>query len=127
MGSEGYFINQFIASHTNKRTDEFGGSYENRIRLPIEVVKQVRDRVGPNFIIIYRLSMLDLIEDGSSWKKSFNWRKPLSRRGHDYQYGYRLARSACSDHCNHGAASGIYQSDRQAKAGQDSIGDDQPD
>jgi len=65
MGSEGYFINQFIVTHVNKRTDRWGGSYENRMRLPIEIVKRVRERVGPNFIIIYRLSMLDLIEDGS--------------------------------------------------------------
>ena len=61
MGSEGYLINQFIASKTNKRTDEWGGSYENRMRFPIEVVRNVRKAVGPNFIIIYRLSMLDLV------------------------------------------------------------------
>mmetsp|Transcript_34326 Transcript_34326/g.49894 ORF Transcript_34326/g.49894 Transcript_34326/m.49894 type:complete len:766 (+) Transcript_34326:35-2332(+) len=67
MGSEGYFINQFIVSRTNKRTDKWGGSYENRIRLPIEVVKRVRQAVGKDFIIIYRLSMLDLVEGGSSW------------------------------------------------------------
>lgn len=81
MGSEGYFINQFIAAHTNKRTDEFGGTYENRIRLPIEVVKQVRDRVGPNFIIIYRLSMLDLIEDGSSWEEIVQLAKAIEQAG----------------------------------------------
>lgn len=67
MGSEGYFINQFIAARTNKRTDDWGGSYANRIRLPIEIVKEVRKAVGPDFIIIYRLSMLDLVEEGSSW------------------------------------------------------------
>ncbi len=67
MGSEGYLINQFIVSKTNKRTDEWGGSYENRIRFPIEIVRQVREKVGKNFIIIYRLSMLDLVEDGSTW------------------------------------------------------------
>ncbi len=67
MGSEGYFLNQFIASRTNKRSDKWGGEYENRIRLPIEVVKQVRDAVGDEFIIIYRLSMLDLVEGGSTY------------------------------------------------------------
>jgi 2,4-dienoyl-CoA reductase (NADPH2) len=67
MGSEGYLINQFIVSKTNKRTDEWGGSYENRIRFPIEIVRQVREKVGKNFIIIYRLSMIDLVEDGSTW------------------------------------------------------------
>jgi len=66
MGSEGYFLNQFLVTHTNKRTDRWGGSYENRMRLPIEVVKRVRETVGPNFIIIYRLSMIDLVPNGST-------------------------------------------------------------
>lgn len=66
MGSEGYFINQFIAARTNKRKDEWGGSYENRMRLPIEIVKRVRAEVGEDFIIIFRLSMLDLVDGGSS-------------------------------------------------------------
>ncbi len=69
MGSEGYLINQFIAKRTNFRTDEWGGSYENRIRLPIEIVKRTRAAVGKNFIIIYRLSMLDLVEEGSTWEE----------------------------------------------------------
>ena len=66
MASEGYFLNQFIVKHTNHREDEWGGSYENRIKLPIEVVTRVREKVGEKFIIIFRLSMLDLVEDGSS-------------------------------------------------------------
>uniref|UniRef100_UPI003569331C 2,4-dienoyl-CoA reductase FMN-binding domain-containing protein n=1 Tax=Actibacterium sp. TaxID=1872125 RepID=UPI003569331C len=66
MGSEGYFLNQFIVTHTNKRTDRWGGSYENRIRLPIEVVRRVRAAVGDDFIIIYRLSMIDLVPNGST-------------------------------------------------------------
>ena len=66
MGSEGYFINQFLVTHVNKRTDRWGGSYENRMRLPIEVVKRVRAAVGDDFIIIYRLSMIDLIPNGST-------------------------------------------------------------
>lgn len=65
MGSEGYLINQFIAEKTNKRTDRWGGSYENRMRFPIETVRAVRERVGRDFIIIYRLSMLDLVDNGS--------------------------------------------------------------
>ncbi len=69
MGSEGYFINQFLVTHTNKRTDEWGGSFDNRMRLPVEIVKAVRAAAGPNFIIIYRLSMLDLIEQGSTWEE----------------------------------------------------------
>ncbi|MHA7114795.1 oxidoreductase [Pseudomonas promysalinigenes] len=67
MGSEGYFINQFLAAHTNQRSDRWGGSYENRMRLAVEIVTRVREAVGPNFIIIFRLSMLDLIEGGSTW------------------------------------------------------------
>ena len=67
MGSEGYFINQFLAQRTNHRDDEWGGSYENRMRLPVEIVRRVREATGENFIIIYRLSMLDLVEGGSSF------------------------------------------------------------
>ncbi len=67
MGSEGYLINQFIAPQTNHRTDEWGGSFLNRIRFPVSIVRRTREAVGPNFIIIYRLSMLDLVEGGSSW------------------------------------------------------------
>ncbi len=66
MGSEGYFINQFLVTHTNKRTDRWGGSYENRMRLPLEVVRRVREAVGPEFIVIYRLSMIDLVPNGST-------------------------------------------------------------
>ncbi|MEO8739266.1 MAG: NADPH-dependent 2,4-dienoyl-CoA reductase [Casimicrobiaceae bacterium] len=67
MGSEGYLINQFIAPQTNHRDDEWGGSFLNRIRFPVEIVRRTREAVGPNFIIIYRLSMLDLVEGGSTW------------------------------------------------------------
>ncbi len=66
MGSEGYFLNQFLVTHTNKRSDRWGGPYENRMRLPVEVVRRCREAVGEDFIIIYRLSMIDLIPDGST-------------------------------------------------------------
>ncbi|WP_321830019.1 NADPH-dependent 2,4-dienoyl-CoA reductase [Thalassovita sp.] len=66
MGSEGYFLNQFLVTHTNKREDRWGGSYENRMRLPVEVVRRTREAVGENFIIIYRLSMIDLVPNGST-------------------------------------------------------------
>ena len=69
MGSEGYLVNQFIVKKTNNRTDRWGGSYENRIRFPVEIVRQVREKAGPDFIIIYRLSMLDLVKNGSSWEE----------------------------------------------------------
>ena len=69
MGSEGYFLNQFIAARTNYREDKWGGEYQNRIRLPIEVVRRVREAVGEKFIIIYRLSMLDLVEGGSTYNE----------------------------------------------------------
>ncbi|WP_137817939.1 NADPH-dependent 2,4-dienoyl-CoA reductase [Pseudomonas sp. 2FG] len=81
MGSEGYFINQFLAAHTNQRTDRWGGSYENRMRLPVEIVRRVREAVGPNFIIIYRLSMLDLVEGGSTWDEIVLLAKAIEQAG----------------------------------------------
>ncbi len=69
MGSEGYFLNQFLVTHTNKRTDRWGGSYENRMRLPLDVVRRVRGAVGDDFILIYRLSMIDLVPGGSTWNE----------------------------------------------------------
>ena len=66
MGSEGYLINQFVAAVTNARTDHWGGSFEHRIRFPVDIVRRTREAVGRNFILIYRLSMLDLVEGGSS-------------------------------------------------------------
>lgn len=81
MGSEGYFINQFLVQHTNQRTDRWGGSYENRMRLPVEIVRRVREAVGPNFIIIYRLSMLDLVEGGSSWDEIVLLAKAVEKAG----------------------------------------------
>ena len=67
MGSEGYFLNQFLVRHVNQRDDRWGGSYENRMRLPVEVVRRCRAAVGDDFIIIYRLSMIDLVPEGSSF------------------------------------------------------------
>ena len=81
MGSEGYFLNQFIAVRTNQRNDQWGGSYENRIRLPIEVVRQIRNAVGENFIIIFRLSMLDLVEGGSSAEEVIQLGKAVEKAG----------------------------------------------
>ncbi|WP_366915474.1 NADPH-dependent 2,4-dienoyl-CoA reductase [uncultured Polaribacter sp.] len=81
MGSEGYLINQFIAKRTNKRTDSWGGDYKNRMRLPIELVKQTREAVGENFIIIYRLSMLDLVENGSTWEEVVLLGKEIEKAG----------------------------------------------
>lgn len=81
MGSEGYFLNQFLVTHTNKRTDRWGGSYENRMRLPVEVVKRVRAAVGPDFIVIYRLSMIDLIPNGSSWEEVVTLAKAVEAAG----------------------------------------------
>lgn len=81
MGSEGYFLNQFLAERTNKRDDEWGGSYENRMRLPVEVVRRVREAVGKEFIIIYRLSMLDLVEGGSSYDEIVTLGKAIESAG----------------------------------------------
>jgi 2,4-dienoyl-CoA reductase (NADPH2) len=81
MGSEGYFINQFLVTHTNKRTDRWGGSYENRMRLPVEVVRRVREAVGPEFIIIYRLSMIDLVPNGSTYDEVVTLAKAIEAAG----------------------------------------------
>lgn len=81
MGSEGYFINQFLVAHTNHRTDRWGGTYENRMRLPVEIVRRVREAVGRDFIIIYRLSMLDLVEGGSTWDEIVQLAKAIELAG----------------------------------------------
>lgn len=81
MGSEGYLINQFTAARTNNRDDEWGGTYENRMRFPIEVVASVRKAVGEKFIIIYRLSLLDLVEGGSSWEEVIKLGQEIERAG----------------------------------------------
>jgi 2,4-dienoyl-CoA reductase (NADPH2) len=81
MGSEGYLINQFIAPHTNHRDDQWGGVFENRIRFGLEVIRAVRARVGANFIIIFRLSMLDLVDNGSTWEEVVHLAKEVEKAG----------------------------------------------
>ena len=81
MGSEGYLINEFIAAQTNQRDDEYGGSYENRIRFPLEIVRRTRERVGANFILIFRLSMLDLVEGGSTHEEVVQLAQALEKAG----------------------------------------------
>ncbi|MGD9917085.1 MAG: FAD-dependent oxidoreductase [Paenirhodobacter sp.] len=81
MGSEGYFLNQFLVRHVNRREDRWGGSYENRMRLPVEVVKRVRDAVGPDFIVIYRISLIDLVPDGSTWEEVVTLAKAIEAAG----------------------------------------------
>ncbi len=81
MGSEGYFINQFLVRHTNKRTDRWGGSYENRMRLALEVVRRARAAVGDDFILVYRLSMIDLVPDGSTFDEVVELAQAVERAG----------------------------------------------
>jgi 2,4-dienoyl-CoA reductase (NADPH2) len=81
MGSEGYFINQFLVEHVNKRTDAWGGSFEKRMRLPVEIVSRVREAVGPDFIIIYRLSILDLIPAGQTWDETVQLAQAIEKAG----------------------------------------------
>jgi 2,4-dienoyl-CoA reductase (NADPH2) len=81
MGSEGYFINQFLVPRTNHRTDEWGGSFENRMRVPVEIVKRIREKTGPQFIIIYRLSMLDMLADGNNWQEVLVLAKAIEAAG----------------------------------------------
>jgi 2,4-dienoyl-CoA reductase (NADPH2) len=81
MGSEGYFINQFLARHTNKRTDQWGGDYSHRMRLPLEIVARTREAVGKDFTLIYRLSMIDLVPDGSTWDEVVQLGKAVAQGG----------------------------------------------
>jgi len=81
MGSEGYLINQFACNRTNKRSDEWGGSIENRMRLAIDTIKAVRAKVGEKFIIIFRLSMLDLVEGGNTWQEVVTMAKAVEKAG----------------------------------------------
>ena len=81
MGSEGYLINQFLVLHTNQRTDDWGGSYANRMRLAIEIVRRTREALGADFIIIYRLSIIDLIPGGSSWDEVVELAKAIEKAG----------------------------------------------
>jgi 2,4-dienoyl-CoA reductase (NADPH2) len=81
MGSEGYFINEFLVERTNHRKDKWGGNYENRMQVPVEIISGIRKAVGPNFIIIYRLSMLDLVEGGSSWPEIVTLAKAIEGAG----------------------------------------------
>jgi 2,4-dienoyl-CoA reductase (NADPH2) len=81
MGSEGYFINQFLATRTNRRGDRWGGSWENRMRLPLEILGRTRAAVGRDFIVIFRLSMLDLVEGGGSWSEVVALARAVEREG----------------------------------------------
>ncbi|MFN3645210.1 MAG: FAD-dependent oxidoreductase [Gemmobacter sp.] len=81
MGSEGYFLNQFLVRHTNRREDRWGGAYENRMRLPVEVVSRVRQAVGQDFILIYRISLIDLVPDGSTWPEVVQLAKAIEAAG----------------------------------------------
>ena len=81
MGSEGYFLNQFLCAATNHRTDRWGGSYENRMRLPVEVVARVRETVGPDFIVIYRISLIDLVPGGQTFDEVLQLARAVEARG----------------------------------------------
>ncbi|RVT82254.1 NADPH-dependent 2,4-dienoyl-CoA reductase [Rhodobacteraceae bacterium CCMM004] len=81
MGSEGYFLNQFLVAHTNRREDRWGGSLENRMRLPVEVVRRVRAAAGDDFILIYRLSMIDLVPQGQTWDEVVTLAKAIEAAG----------------------------------------------
>jgi 2,4-dienoyl-CoA reductase (NADPH2) len=81
MGSEGYLLNQFLASHTNHRLDDWGGDFSQRMRLPVEVVTRVREAVGPDFTLIYRLSLVDYVPDGCTWEETLQLAQAVARAG----------------------------------------------
>ena len=109
MGSEGYFLNQFLVTRTNKRTDRWGGSFENRMRLPVEIVRRVRQATGPNFMLIYRLSMIDLVPGGSNWAEVVKLAKAVEDAGAGLlNTGDRMARSPDPDDCRERASPRIF-------------------
>ena len=81
MGSEGYLINQFLAAHTNRRTDAWGGTSDRRMRFPVEIVRRTRDALGPDFLVMYRMSLLDLIPNGQTWEETVTLAKALEEAG----------------------------------------------
>ena len=108
MGSEGYFINQFTCRRSNQRTDRWGGNIENRTRLPVEIVRGTRRAVGRDFIVMYRLSMLDLVEGGNTWDEVVYQGKAIEACWrHHHQHRHRLARGARAHHRHVGAARGL--------------------
>ena len=81
MGSEGYFINEFLVTHTNQRKDKWGGDFSQRMQLPVEIVARTREAVGDDFIVVYRLSMIDLIPDGNTWDETVTLAKAIEAAG----------------------------------------------
>ena len=81
MGSEGYLINEFVSAKTNKRTDKWGGEFENRIQFPLDIIRRTREAVGESFILIFRLSMLDLVEEGNTWEETVYFAKEIEKAG----------------------------------------------
>ena len=81
MGSEGYLINEFVSAKTNKRTDKWGGEFENRIQFPLNIIRRTREAVGESFILIFRLSMLDLVEEGNTWEETVHFAKEIEKAG----------------------------------------------
>lgn len=81
MGSEGYLISQFLSPATNQRTDDYGGSFANRSRLPLEIVESIRQATGEDFIIVFRISLLDLVDGGTSWEESLELAAALEKTG----------------------------------------------
>jgi 2,4-dienoyl-CoA reductase (NADPH2) len=81
MGSEGYLINQFLAAHTNRRTDAWGGTAERRMRFPVEIVRRIREALGPDFLVMYRMSLLDLVRNGQTWDETVTLARLLEQAG----------------------------------------------
>ncbi len=103
MGSEGYFINQFIAARTNHRTDRWGGDFAQRCRLPLAIVEGIRAASGPDFLIIFRLSLLDLVSRAVPPRNACSWRSGWKPPGQPDQHRHRLARGAHPHHRHPGA------------------------
>ena len=118
MGSEGYLINQFLAERTNDRDDEWGGTPTRRMRFPVEVVRRTREVVGDGFPIIYRMSLLDLVEGGQTWDEVVELALLVEQAGATvHQHRHRLARGAGADDHHPGPARGLDLDDAAAARG----------
>ena len=117
MGSEGYLINQFLAAHTNQRTDAWGGTPEKRMRFPVEVVRRIREALGDDFLVMYRISLLDLVENGQTWDEVVALAKALEAgRRLGAEHRHRLARGAGADDPHAGAPGRVQLDHRRASS-----------
>jgi 2,4-dienoyl-CoA reductase (NADPH2) len=118
IGSAGYLLSTFLVEKTNQRTDQWGGSYENRMRFSVEVIRRVREAVGKDFIVIFRIAAMDMLEGGMSWEEIALLAKAVEQAGASMiSTHFCVARSAGSYYCDDGAAARLYWRDQARSRG----------